>query len=182
MDDCLLPCCTILIVLITIIAILGDRRFRLNNSNNNRKKALMGYYIDGTIDSIDLAMDSDEHFTLLPSAEFLKTMAEGKKKALFIGESKPVPIQGEVSGKQADEQQKLDEQQPIPALLVNVSKNEGGNEILSFKMPKTCTIFRGLLLEAKNNRNTVRVFAQSKGAKSEDSRIDFDSPVSITIL
>ena len=142
----------------------------------------MSYYIDGTIDSIELAMDGNAHFTLLPSAEFLKTVAEGKKKAFFIKESKTVPTQGEGSDKQTDEQQKLDEQQPIPALLVNVSKNESGKEICKFIMPKTCTIFRGLLLEAKNNRNTVRVFAQSKGAKSEDSRIDFDSPVSITIL
>lgn len=120
----------------------------------------MSYYIDGTIDSIELGMDGNAHFTLLPSAEFLKTVAEGKKKALFIGESKPipkqcegeskpVPTQGEESNKQTAEEQMLDEQQPISALLVNVSKNESGKEICKFIMPKTCTIFRGLLLEAK---------------------------------
>lgn len=142
----------------------------------------MDYYIDGTIDSIELAMDGNAHFTLLPSAEFLKTMAEGKKKALFIEKSKTVPTQGEGSDKQTDEQQKLDEKQPIPALLVNVSKNESGKEILKFIMPKTCTIFRWLLLEAKNNRSTVRVLAKSKGVLPSELRIDFDSPVSITIL
>ena len=150
----------------------------------------MDYYIDGTIDSIELSTEDNLplHFTLLPSPEFLKTVAEGKKKALFIGTHElPLPsTQTEedemVRAKQTDEQRKMDRQKPIQALLVDVVKNESGKEILKFEMPKTCTIFRGLLLDAKNNRNTIRVFTKSKTVVHEELIIDFDSSVSITIL
>ena len=118
----------------------------------------MDYYIDGTIDSIELSTDGNAHFTRLPSAEFLKTMAEGKKKALFI-----------------------EKDNTSFALLIDIEKNDNGKEIRKFVMPKTCTIFKGLLLEAKNNRNTVRVFVQSL-EKDGKSGINFDKPVSITIL
>lgn len=149
----------------------------------------MDYYIDGTINSIELAMEGDLalHFTLLPSPEFLKTVAEGKKKALFIGTrelhqpSKQNEEDKMLRAKQTDEQ-KNDKQEPMQALLVNVAKNESGKEILRFEMPKTCIIFRGMLLEAKNSRNAVRVLAKSKGVVPEELRIDFDKPVSITIL
>ena len=47
------------------------------------------YYIEGTIDSIEIAIGEEKavRFTLLLSAEFLKTVAEGEKKALFIEKS-----------------------------------------------------------------------------------------------
>lgn len=107
------------------------------------------YYIEGTIDAIEIAMDNKQplHFLLNPSTEFLKTVGDGTKKALFIGE-------------------KYDS-----ALLEGVVKNEKGTEALKFEISSAdCT----LLLEAKNNRNTVRVSVKSKSK--------LKTPSSITIL
>lgn len=95
----------------------------------------MDYYIDGTIDSIEIAMDENQplHFLLIPSSEFLKTMVDGSKKALFIAK-------------------KYDS-----ALLEGVVKNEKEKEALKFEISNADCSLKCLLLEAKNNRNTVRV-------------------------
>lgn len=95
----------------------------------------MDYYIDGTIDSIEIAIGEENavRFTLLPSAEFLKTVAEGEKKALFI----------EKSGK--------------TALISETTKNEKEKEVLKFEISNADCSLKCLLLEAKNNRNALRV-------------------------
>lgn len=120
----------------------------------------MEYYIEGTIDSIELTIGEEKavHFTILPSAEFLKTISKGEKKALFIEKSEQ------------------------SALLLKPQKNENEKEVINFTIANEDSALKCLLLEAKNNRNVVRVFAQSKKAKGGGARIDFDVPVSITIL
>ena len=112
----------------------------------------MNYYIDGTIDSIDIAIGEEKavRFTLLLSAEFLKTVAEGEKKALFV----------EKSGK--------------TAVFSEPAKNENEKEILNFEIANADSALKCLLLEAKNNRNTVRVVVAS--------RAKLATPTSIIIL
>ena len=104
----------------------------------------MNYYIDGTIDSIKIGTGAASiEFSLLPSSEFLKTVAEGKKKALFISEH-------------ADS-----------AYLQKVEKNESDKEVCNFKLSQNRDSSRKcLLLEAKNNRNTIRVFVKEKADKT----------------
>lgn len=112
----------------------------------------MDYYIDGTIDSIEIAMDNNQplRFLLIPSTEFLKTMADGTKKALFVGK-------------------KFDS-----ALLEEVVKNEKEKEVLKFEISSADCSLKCLLLEAKNNRNTVRVSTRNnlrKLLKKDDAII-----------
>lgn len=107
----------------------------------------MSYYIDGTIDSIEIGEEKAVRFTLLPSTEFLKTVAEGEKKALLI----------EKSGK--------------TALISDPTKNENEKEVLKFKISNTDCSLKCLLLEAKNSRNTIRVFVASKAKLSQPSSI-----------
>lgn len=104
----------------------------------------MAYYIDGTIDSIKIGTGAASiEFSLLPSSEFLKTMAEGKKKALFIN-------------KQADS-----------AYLENVDKNESEKDIVRFSIAaQKDSSLKCLLLETKNSRNIVRVFVEEKADKT----------------
>ena len=137
------------------------------------------YYIDGTVDSIEIAMNDNLHlhFTLLPSSEFLKTVEEGKQKALFIGQTEE-----EKKAKQPDEKKTKEVDNPIQALLVDMVENASGRGTLRFLLPPMNAIFCGLLLEAKNNRNIIRVLAKSKEQMPEGLSIDFDAPVSITIL
>ena len=110
------------------------------------------YYIEGTIDSIKIEIGKAESvcFTLHPSAEFLKTVAEGAKKALFV----------EKSGK--------------TALIAEFSENGNEKGKRDFKLGSADSAIKCLLLEAKNNRNTVRVVVESRAKLCE--------PVSITIL
>jgi len=155
----------------------------IHNTHSPKRKNTTMYYIDGTVDSIEITLNEKHHlhFTLLPSSEFLKTVGEGRQKALFIGTIEPATKQtDEVKTKQPDGQTKV--QNPIRALLVDMVKNANGKETLRFLMPQMCAIFRRLLLEAKNNRNIIRVLAKSKEQMSEQLCIDFDAPVSITIL
>ena len=104
----------------------------------------MDYYIDGTIDSIKIGTGTGPiSFSLIPSPEFLKTVCENKKKALFISE-------------QADS-----------AYLQKVEKNESNKDICNFTLSQNRDSSRTcLLLEAKNNRNTIRVFVQEKADKT----------------
>lgn len=120
----------------------------------------MDYYIDGTIDSIELTIGEENaaHFTLLPSAEFLKTVAEGKRKVLFVGKSEQ------------------------SALLLEPKKIENEKEVIKFEIANADSALKCLLLEAKNNRNAIRVFIQSTKMKREGSRGDFYISVSIVIL
>ena len=131
----------------------------------------MDYYIDGNIDSIKIATapintpvaetakpkaaskkpdrkDAETlEFSLLPSSDFLKPVAEGKdvkKKALFIKSGKPAM-----------------------AHLRDVTKNESGKDIVWFSVEaQNDSSLKCLLLEAKNNRNDVRVFVSSKNGRS----------------
>lgn len=125
----------------------------------------MSYYIDGTIDSIELAIGGNPplKFSLLPSAEFLKTVAGGKKRALFIG-----------NGNTTEE--------ALPAILAKVSQNENGKEKLDFTMEDKDLALKCLLLEAKKNRNTIRVFVQSTGRKSKKAEPVFPKPISIALF
>lgn len=100
----------------------------------------MHYYIDGTIDSITIGTGAASiEFSFLPSSDFLKTVADGinvKKKALFIKS-----------------------ETPDMAYLRDVTKNESERDIIKFSIEaETDSSLNCLLLEAKNNRNTVRVF------------------------
>lgn len=110
----------------------------------------MSYYIDGTIDSIEIAIGEEKavRFTLLPSTEFLKTVAKGEKKALLI----------EKSGK--------------TALISEPTENEKEKEILKFEISNADCSLKCLLLEAKNNRNNIRVFVASKAGLSQPSSIN----------
>lgn len=110
------------------------------------------YYIEGTIDAIELTVGNSKtlHFTLLPSPEFLKTVLNEAKKVLFIDKS------GET------------------ALFADAKKNDNEKEVFGFAYANADCSFKCLLLEAKNNRNTVRVFVKSKATLT--------TPSSITIL
>lgn len=127
------------------------------------------YYIDGTIDSIELAIGGNPplKFSLLPSEEFLKTVAEGKKRALFV-EDVATDKEKDSSG----------------AVLKKAEVNESGKDILNFSVSKSKDTVKCLLLEAKNNRNTIRVFVQSTTEKDHQkkSAINFTEPVRIAIL
>ena len=126
----------------------------------------MDYYIDGTIDSIKIATSANTiEFSLLPSSEFLKTVAEGGKMAVFIGRD-------DTKGKDDS----------LPAILVKTTKNENGKEKLDFEVSGVDSAFKCLLLEAKNNRNTIRVFTQATGENPEKQKITFPAPATITIL
>ena len=110
------------------------------------------YYIEGTIDAIELTVGNEKtlQFTLLPSTEFLQTMKDGAKKALFIDKS----------GKLAQ--------------FAETMKNAHEKDVREFNSQNADCSLKCLLLEAKNNRNTVRVFAKSKATLT--------TPSSITIL
>ena len=125
----------------------------------------MSYYIDGTIESIEITTAEKQplQFSVIPSSDCLKTVAEGEIKALFI--------------MNADKMK-----ESWPAILEKVSKNESGKEKLDFTTNCVDSALKCLLLEAKNNRNTVRVFANATGGTPEDLKIDFGASVSITIL
>ena len=130
------------------------------------------YYIDGTIDLIGISSDNKTvRFSLLPSSEFLKTIAQGEKRALFIRND-------DGASKQDDDK----DTKPILALLAKVFKNEAGKEVLNFTMANSDCSLKCLLLEAKNNRNTIRVFAQSHGKSLTNLGIAFSAPVSIAVL
>ena len=168
MDDA----CFYLPLLATVVLVAIERAIFIHNTHSQKRKKTTMYYIDGTVDSIEIAMNDNLHlhFTLLPSSEFLKTVEEGKQMAMFIGQTK-----------QTDEKKK-EVKSPIRALLVDMVKNANGKGTLRFLMPRKCAIFPGLLLEAKNNRNIIRVLAKSNEQMSEELCIDFEEPVSITIL
>lgn len=133
----------------------------------------MDYYIDGTIGSIEVALGNNSvlHFSLIPASEHIKTVIEcncktgkqeTKSKALFIGKE----------GSRT-------------ALLEALDKDQNAKDCLRFIMPNMSSLFRLLLLEAKNNRNTVRVTAKTNnvsGKPEEELRVDFDQAVDITIL
>lgn len=138
--------------------------------NNQKGNAPMdSFYIDGTIDTIELMTGRNTlKFSLLPSADFLKTVAEGEKKALFI--------------RKDGSSLKADAPKAMLALLENVSRNEHEKEVLVFDIENKDSSLKCLLLEAKNNRNTVRVVAQSTGKALDDLHIAFSAPVSIAIL
>lgn len=133
----------------------------------------MDYYIDGIIDSIEVAScnNSRLYFSLIPSSEYMKTVVENDSKtgkqitrilAVFIKKD----------GSRS-------------ALLEVLDKNQNAKDCLRFLMPSMCLLFRLLLLEAKNNRNTVRATVKTKtdSEKSgENLRVDFTQAVDITIL
>lgn len=64
----------------------------------------------------------------------------------------------------------------------NVTLNKHEKEVLFFDIANTDSSLKCLLLEAKNNRNTVRVVAQSNGKSLADLRIAFSSPINIAVL
>lgn len=128
----------------------------------------MSYYIDGTIDSIELAIGGNPplKFSLLPSEEFLKTVAEGKKRALFV------------------EDVATDKEIDLSGAVLKKAEVKRGKDILNFSVSKSKDTVKCLLLEAKNNRNTIRVFVQSTTEKDHQkkSEINFTEPVRIAIL
>ena len=129
----------------------------------------MDYYIDGTIDSIEIAIGGNKplRFSLIPSAEFVKTVAEGKKRAIFV----------EDVGKDK-------EKDPHGAVLKKAETNESGKDILHFDVSQKKDAVKCLLLAAKNNRNTIRVFVQSTAEKDNSNKciINFTDAVRISIL
>lgn len=88
------------------------------------------YYIEGTIDAIDV-FNGKLRFSLLPSSGHLLSRDDGDKKALFID--------GNLHN----------------AILIDHDKNVNGKEVVWFSFDKE---LRDVLLSAKNNRNTIRVW------------------------
>ena len=132
-----------------------------------RKSSHMQFYIDGTIDAITIVIDKEDKtlaFSLQPSSNFMKTVAEGdnlktevKKKALFIKN-----------------------ETPSLAHLRDVAKNESGKDIVFFTIEsKDDSSLKCLLLEAKNNRNVVRVFVNSTGGSFD---VDFSKATGLQIM
>ncbi|MBR1609516.1 MAG: hypothetical protein IJ678_07890 [Kiritimatiellae bacterium] len=91
------------------------------------------YYIEGTIDAIDLFNDTIR-FSLLPASGHLLLCDDGSKKALFI------------------------ESCSSNATMVESKKNANGKEIVWFSADKDLC---GVLLSAKNNRNLVRLWCKN---------------------
>ena len=109
-----------------------------------RESSHMQFYIDGTIDAITIVIDKEDKtlaFSLQPSSNFMKTVAEGdnlktevKKKALFIKN-----------------------ETPSLAHLRDVAKNESGKDIVFFTIEsKDDSSLKCLLLEKKK---TALLFA-----------------------
>lgn len=132
-----------------------------------RKSSPMQFYIDGTIDAITIVIDKEDKtlaFSLQPSSDFLKIVAEGdnaeteiKKKALFI-----------------------EREAPSLAHLRDVTKNESDKDIVIFTIEsKDDSSLKCLLLEAKNNRNVVRVFVNSTGGSFD---VDFSKATGLQIM
>lgn len=90
------------------------------------------YYIEGTIDAIDI-FNGKLRFSLLPSSGHLISRDNGDKKALFIDSDSSI------------------------ATMVDPEKNANGKEIVWFSCNKE---LRDVLLSAKNNRNPVRVWCE----------------------
>ena len=88
------------------------------------------YYIEGTIDAIDI-FDGTLRFSLLPSSGHLVSRDDGSKKALFMESSSP------------------------NATMVDTEKNANGKEIVWVSCDKE---LRDVLLPAKCNRNMIRVW------------------------
>ncbi len=101
-----------------------------------RKEPAM-YYIEGTIDFIDL--DAIVSFALIPSSPFIISVGT-EKRILFI--------KGASSS--------------VAKLISFVEKNGNGNEIVKFEVSSSIgksKIDGGILLTAKNNRNLIRVYS-----------------------
>lgn len=88
------------------------------------------YYIEGTIDAIDV-FGSSIRFSLLPSNAHLMSRDEGKKTVLFVGCS------------------------TTDAITTEPKKNATGKEIVWFSADENLL---SILLSAKTNRNTIRVW------------------------
>lgn len=126
MDDYHFACCAILIAVFAITAILILTLKRLNN----QKDTHMAYYIEGTIDAIEIFAGS-LRFSLLPSSEFLQVLDDGSKKALLLDASAET------------------------GRLVKPAKNAIGKECLWFSIRRCLLHF---LMSANNNHNTIRVW------------------------
>ena len=90
------------------------------------------YYLEGTIDAIDV-FNGKIRFSLLPSSEHLVSRDNGNKEALLIDSNS------------------------TNATMVSLEKNASGKEIVWFSCDKE---LRDVLLSAKNSRNTVRVWCE----------------------
>lgn len=90
----------------------------------------MSYYIEGTIDAIDV-FNGKLRFSLLPSCGHLLSRDDGDKIALFIDSNSS------------------------NAKMVDPEKNANGKSIVWFSLDKELS---DVLLSEKNNRNTIRVW------------------------
>lgn len=88
------------------------------------------HYIEGTIDAIDI-FNGKLRFSLLPSSGHFMSRDDGDKKALFINSDSS------------------------NATIVDPEKNVSGKEVVWFSIGDD---LRDVLLTAKNNRNTIRVW------------------------
>ena len=91
------------------------------------------YYIEGTIDAIDI-FGNALRFSLLPSSGHLLSRDNGDKKVLFV------------------------DSDSYNATIVDPEKNVSGKEVVWFSKGEKQ---RDVLLTAKNNRNTVRVWCEN---------------------
>ena len=91
------------------------------------------YYVEGTIDAIDI-FNGKLRFSLLPSSGHLISRDNGDKKALFIDIDSSI------------------------ATLVDLEKNVSGKEVVWFSEGED---LRDVLLMAKSNRNTIRVWCEN---------------------
>lgn len=137
--------------------------------------APMMFYIDGQIDTIKIVTGSDGNiqFSILPSSEFLKTVTETKNGAVEI-KKKALFIKGE---------------EPDFAYLRNVAQSESEKDIVWFSIAgHDDSSLKCLLLEAKNNRNTVRVLVaendvtRETGEEKPKQAIDILTASAIQIL
>ena len=96
----------------------------------------MDCYIEGIIDTLEIVISGNGtlSFSLHPSSSFLQTVGGDTKKALFIA-----------SGSTAS------------GLLLSVSKNEKGKEVIWFSLSGDNASVKSLLLMVKNNRNVLRI-------------------------
>lgn len=120
----------------------------------------MDCYIEGIIDTLEIVISGNGtlSFSLHPSPSFLQTVGGDTKKALFIA-----------SGSTAS------------GLLLSVSKNEKGKEVIWFSLSGDDASVKSLLLMVKNNRNTIRVMTELTKSQSTKQN-SATNPVSANIV
>ncbi len=109
------------------------------------------YYIEGIIDAIDF-LPNATCFSLIPSAEFLLKIDGDKTMALFVQDAAGMMPNPRVKNAPIQTAKALN------AKLISPVNNQSGKGTLWFLAPQKFVFCpHNILLDAKNNRNCVRV-------------------------